>query len=462
MSDIDNPEVWTFEPPKKCDQGKVKLFAAEKPYYGPRVNTTLLAMPVKPHVSHAKGLADIQKPIPIEWSWRKLGTNRIEKGGLRDQGKCGGCWAFATASSLGDRYALKYNIQAPYPSSAWLISNAKPAQVPSNLECLTGGNTYLAGKWLEQNLSKLEVCWPYSIIRNRNYVSPEALDQVQHDCCFNCCGDFVKERSSIGFNVVPESTKYIVVVDKSEEGYDVVDVEKTIKAIQREIMVNGPVVSSFNVYDDFTHYWIKEAPLGKIYIRNSDNPNGGHAVVLTGWGQDKKTGVKYWEVRNSWGLTGDGGYCKIAMSTSTPRDKWIQIDIPTKNGNMWIGGVTTFSPGKLKNKKYFKEGMSIDEQKKLKNKGKPQIENRIENISEQDADKTSNVLLYIGIGIAVILFGFLIFKIYKKVKGPSSSFETISMPTEKIKYDKNINNIVLTDDLKNSYLSTSKYLNLSY
>ena len=139
-----------------------------------------------------------------------------------------------------------------------------------------------------------------------------------------------------------------------------IDVNETIKLIKREIYNNGPVVSSFFVYDDFQDYWKNDAPYGSVYVRKSDNKDGGHAVVITGWGKQKggqQDGIEYWEIRNSWGGTvknskgelknGDNGYCKIALSTNTPSDKWCQIDIPYIDNNGFNGGVISFLPDKL-------------------------------------------------------------------------------------------------------------------
>jgi cathepsin L len=40
-----------------------------------------------------------------------------------------------------------------------------------------------------------------------------------------------------------------------------------------------------------------------------------HAVVLVGYGTDKKTGEKFWKIRNSWGSGfGEGGYIRIKRS----------------------------------------------------------------------------------------------------------------------------------------------------
>lgn len=440
MYEEDNtPKAWDYKPPDKCGKEKVKLFALQKPYYGSRINSAILAMPLRyPDLKRVRGLASIGKPIPREWSWRKIGTNRIEKGGLRDQGKCGGCWAFSLASALGDRYALKYNIEAPHLSAAWIISNAKPPNIPSNLECQTGGNTYQGSKWLEQYGAKLEICWPYSIIRDNNYVSPNNLSNLPDNCCFNCCSSSVS--SKFIFKVQENSTKYIadLITNTSlnQIENEIINVESTIKAIQREIMNNGPVVTSFNVYADFMDYWIKDAPSGKVYIRNSDEPNGGHAVVITGWGE--QDGIKYWEIRNSWGLTGDKGYCKIAMSTSTPQEKWVQVDIPYYNGQIWYGGVISFLPGELENKEYFKPGISYQEQQKMekqerldkkleslakakKNIDLKNIKLSAASIPNNEKPFTKSILFYVIIGLVVLLIIVIFIKLLNSKKNTNES-----------------------------------------
>ena len=138
--------------------------------------------------------------------------------------------------------------------------------------------------------------------RDKNYVAPEPLDALSKDCCFNCCNDdYINELASTTLTCEPGSTKFLATTlsDETEN----LNINATILSIQHDIMAYGPVVSSFNVYDDFLDYWNHDAPSGKIYIRNSDVVAGGHAIVLTGWGQENVNGklIHYWEVRNSWG-----------------------------------------------------------------------------------------------------------------------------------------------------------------
>merc|ERR1712196_381856 len=53
-------------------------------------------------------------------------------------------------------------------------------------------------------------------------------------------------------------------------------------------------------------------PKCSTYLEKRDGFAGMHAVSITGWGVDESTGLKYWEVANSWGPKWNGdGYFKI-------------------------------------------------------------------------------------------------------------------------------------------------------
>lgn len=71
-----------------------------------------------------------------------------------------------------------------------------------------------------------------------------------------------------------------------------------------EIMENGPVVTSFSVYEDFEVY------KGGIYQHHEGKALGGHAVRTIGFGTEN--GVQYWLVANSWNETwGENGLFRI-------------------------------------------------------------------------------------------------------------------------------------------------------
>ena len=77
--------------------------------------------------------------------------------------------------------------------------------------------------------------------------------------------------------------------------------------IMQEIYKWGPVASAFKVYPDFYTFDAKN----EIYEWDGKGePVGGHAIEITGWGEEN--GKKYWQIENSWGSDwGDKGFFKM-------------------------------------------------------------------------------------------------------------------------------------------------------
>lgn len=325
-------------------------------------NMAKLTMPItKVNHTYAHGLADLQTPIPKSFSW--LGTNEVEDG-WRNQLMCGCCWSMSVASVLSDRYAIKYGMVNPKLSNTWLMMCANnPMSISisdlqnsgqhntNNFQCLCGGNTYLAGKFLEEKGTKLESCWPFSQVikfneacKNENGQTPECPTSWSDNACYNCTTNDSSTLSST-FRAEKDSTQYIVAIDNDGS----VNTERTTSAIQREIMI-GPVTTSFQVPSTFMYWWSNNSK-DDIYIPDTTDSEGGHAVALVGWGEDMVNGknIRYWIMRNSWGYTHDGvGWCKFAFSLDTPKEYWTLIDTPGKSlGLTWEGGVVTFKAGDL-------------------------------------------------------------------------------------------------------------------
>jgi len=112
--------------------------------------------------------------------------------------------------------------------------------------------------------------------------------------------------------------------------YYVFEDEDNVTAIQMDILKNGPVVATFDVYEDFLSY--KEG----VYKYTTGKLLGGHAVRVLGWGLYKNElhhEIPYWLVANSWNAGwGDKGYFKILrgkndcdfekeLATGTPKLK---------------------------------------------------------------------------------------------------------------------------------------------
>lgn len=425
----DKSYSWIFQKPETCITDTKKLFALKKQYTGPFVFNTTLEMPYGPNHTKFKQLAALEKIIiPDDFSWRKKGKDQIEKGGMRNQESCGGCWAFATASVLSDRLALKYKLKSPFLSSAWIISqsyNIDEQQQGCNGGIVQSTSIFFENK--ENGGVKLEECWPFQIIsESLSYYGPGTVDGKMYSpgslnvtelstCCFNCCTNVVADKSKFTTYIKPGSTKYFGVTIDSVTEYTQQNIDKIIRDIKIEIMTNGPVTTSFKVYDDFMKYYGSSngridtnsgASKGKVYIHGyNSNPIGGHAVVITGWGIDEN-GVKYWEIRNSWGSVGDNGYFKALMSDINNQDSWCGFDIPLINDDgTYIGGVVSFLPDDIPNiDEYINKGV-------IKKSDYGNLFLYKEDGDNEDSSKKNSLLFYtIAIIIVIVLLLFLIFK----------------------------------------------------
>ena len=336
-------------------------------YNGPRVNKAVLdsKFPTSKVSKRVSGLSDITAALPTNFNWRDIQYVDIET--PRDQGQCGSCWAFSSSTCLGDRYAVKFTpdgkirgdnlatstvkgCKAPKPSVVWTLSCSSPNADTAN-GC-DGGRPSDACEFFGSVGNKLETCWPYSIIQNNspnnNWTSVVCLNQLSDNCCLSCCNN---DRAKNKFYTVrlPNQEFYDVLWHKKVNG-DIsssndIDLEGTILNMKREIYTKGPIISSFAVYYDFFDFWQNKASdPDAVYIPDASTKfDGGHAIVIVGWGVNSK-GIQYWLIRNSWGTSqADGGYFKMARSDQiSNQSNWNGIDVPIIIDNSIMGGAITF------------------------------------------------------------------------------------------------------------------------
>jgi len=212
-----------------------------------------------------KDLSGVNVTVPDSFDARTQWKGLIHP--IRDQQRCGSCWAFAASEVLSDRFAIATKKASPVLSPQDLVSCDKTDQ-----GC-KGGRLPDAWNYLKTTGIVTDTCEPYTAGTGTS------------GTCLHKCSDSEAYK------------KY-----KSKDAYKVTGVAN----IQKEIMTNGPVEVGFTVYGDFMKY--KSGVYHKAWWELF--PKGGHAVKIIGWGVE--SGTDYWLVANSWNTSwGEQGYFKI-------------------------------------------------------------------------------------------------------------------------------------------------------
>jgi C1A family cysteine protease len=216
--------------------------------------------------------------IPSEFSWKAKGMMTPP----RDQGMCGGCWAFSSVAVFETMYAISTNTTPVYYSVEQEIDCSYVAMnVVGNHGC-NGGLPIHAYKYANTNAIVPDSQYTYAAYNG----APTAKNGV-----FQACA--TTKAANGKFKVM---------------GYYNLLTEADILAQ----LQSGPVTAAINVEDSLQMY------TGGVYSSptctqvSGSQPVINHAVVITGYGVDTKTGAKFWEVRNSWSNKwGEGGYFRI-------------------------------------------------------------------------------------------------------------------------------------------------------
>jgi len=265
----------------------VKMLGVKKSYDTPK-------LPLLVH--------EVPANLPAEFDARKQWPKCQTIGEVRDQGACGSCWAFGAVEAMSDRYCIASNGKIPnLQISAEDLVSCCQGFFSCGFGC-NGGQPGAAWQyWVDTGLvsgglyNSSVGCRPYSIASCEHHTTgskPPCGDSVDTPSCTQKCVDSFQGdyKSDLHF------------------GAKAYSIANDVQQIQTEIMTNGPVEADFTVYADFPNY------KSGVYVQNSDDALGGHAIKILGWGTENN--VDYWLVANSWNPDwGDKGYFKIRRGT---------------------------------------------------------------------------------------------------------------------------------------------------
>nr|CDJ88699.1 Peptidase C1A domain containing protein [Haemonchus contortus] len=277
------------------------FFEAE---YSPKAEQRLKHLMKTEFIRNARKVFDVEEneepmtnvDIPESFDSRIVWKNCSSITYIRDQSQCGSCWAVSAASTMSDRICVQtggrvqkiisdvdilsccglscgYGCDGGYAHEAWAFA--------LTYGVVTGGGYKAKG-----------VCRPYpfhpcGLHHGQFYSCPRDHEYVTPVC---------KKYCQYGYGKRYEKDKIFARTAR------ILDTDE--KAIQKEIMRNGPVQAAFTVYEDFSFY--KKG----IYVHTGGKESGGHAIKIIGWGVEN--GTKYWTIANSWHDDwGEDGYFRI-------------------------------------------------------------------------------------------------------------------------------------------------------
>ncbi|MFP5213126.1 MAG: C1 family peptidase [Acidobacteriota bacterium] len=192
--------------------------------------------------------------LPSAFSWADSGMVSSPK----DQGYCGGCWAFAAVGAIESKILM---MGGP------LLDLSEQQQISCNTSMYgcNGGTMSSLAYWNDKGPLD-ESCTGYPSYGGSSYA------------CSNLSGCGAEPYHTTGYYTVNMSN---------------------IGDVKTSLYNDGPTYFRFDVYQDFYNYWNYGSP-GQVYTGSSGSIQGGHAVLLIGWDDAKGA----WLLKNSWGESG--------------------------------------------------------------------------------------------------------------------------------------------------------------
>ena len=226
--------------------------------------------------------------VPTAFDWRNSSLPQCV-GAVRNQGKCGSCWAEGCATSLSDRFCI-----ASGGAQQVELATAELVACDNNDGGCQGGELGTAWEFAQNTGLVDTTCYPYPI---------------PGDCSPQPCmpNTFVPTPSC------PSSCPGTGDWNKRYYAKSAYNVGGDFDSIAAEIYANGPVELAFEVYENFLTFNFAN---GAVYRQTGGQLLGGHAVSAVGFGQTSD-GVNFFTIRNSWTTSwGDNGYFNIAADTA--------------------------------------------------------------------------------------------------------------------------------------------------
>ena len=233
--------------------------------------------PLKPLISPLK-VFDKEKSLSDIYIYNPKYFSQV-----RDQGSCGGCWAFVICSILSDNITIKVlkfgkNLNVQQLLSCYPSKNPCDGEAPEDVLL-----------WLEKISFKLSIDNNYLHTPTKCVITKTGIEVEKHSVKSLC--RYIKRESIT--NPTLDETKLI---------------NENIYNMKMQLKKNGPFFGSISVYQDFFAF-----KGDKVYTKGSSKFIGGHAITIIGWVNkdiDIREGFQdgYWVCKNSWGKQWSSSY----------------------------------------------------------------------------------------------------------------------------------------------------------
>ncbi|AGO85005.1 Papain-like cysteine peptidase [Pandoravirus salinus] len=315
----------------------------------PRPSLTLLRSSPSVNAQYQRLLAvnsarliDEVRP-PANFDGRKQWNGLLSP--VLDQGQCGGCWAFSSAGVLGDRFAIhtkgafglalspEHLILCGFskPLAVGNVSRAARATIEAEIATLQAdlsqaqqlnatfqgkvacyGNTLpLVCEYLYRYGTRSLRCDPYTL---GNIQPGQGLPSCRS--LFPTVPPYERCKTEDRIDRIYRAIGRYFVSSDEGAGTNLTGqgLQAQIQAIKAEVYKFGPIMAGYEVFRDF----MQPGPTNPswatgIYRYDGvSEKDGGHAIVIVGWGTDPDSGETFWIIRNSWGVAwGEAGYFRM-------------------------------------------------------------------------------------------------------------------------------------------------------
>ena len=224
-----------------------------------------IPLPKEIYMKYLKTRPPLEMAEVLPSSYDARGYNLVTS--AKNQGNCGSCWAFATVGAMESHLLKQFGVGPENLSEQQQVSCNT-----ANYGC-DGGYSTAVRYWEAPPYPDKgpldETVFPY-----------EAKDTTDGIACYESDGAQMAYRIT-NFYTVPSTTS----------------------DFKTSLYNDGPSYWRYTVYSDFYTYWNTYNP-GAVYVNQAgSNYEGGHAVLLIGWDDNKGAFL----CKNSWGSGGPNG-----------------------------------------------------------------------------------------------------------------------------------------------------------